>query len=186
MSYIDKSQIESIKESKSIFNTDHLVNILEEINRCYGNECYIACGILIRALLDHIPPLFEKKNIEEVVNNYSWDRSSERSSRKIVKTLYEKISFFELNIHKQISKKVLNINQDEYDLPDTTSLKLLLNEVIFLLRGQIGTKTPERKYQDSMFPDAVRVVVNAGRGSASVLQSKLRIGYARSAGLLKS
>jgi len=169
MSYIDKSQIESIKESKSIFNTDHLVNILEEINRCYGNECYIACGILIRALLDHIPPLFEKKNIEEVVNNYSWDRSSERSSRKIVKTLYEKISFFELNIHKQISKKVLNINQDEYDL-----------------RGQIGTKTPERKYQDSMFPDAVRVVVNAGRGSASVLQSKLRIGYARSAGLLKS
>lgn len=40
-------------------------------------------------------------------------------------------------------------------------------------------------WEDSMFPDAVRVVVNAGRGSASILQSKLRIGYARAARLIE-
>jgi len=38
---------------------------------------------------------------------------------------------------------------------------------------------------DTMFPDAVRVVVHAGRGSASILQSKLRIGYARAARLIE-
>lgn len=40
-------------------------------------------------------------------------------------------------------------------------------------------------WEDNLFPDAVRVVVNAGRGSASILQSKLRIGYARAARLIE-
>ncbi len=40
-------------------------------------------------------------------------------------------------------------------------------------------------WEDAMFPDAVHVVVNAGRGSASILQSKLRIGYARAARLIE-
>lgn len=40
-------------------------------------------------------------------------------------------------------------------------------------------------WEDTMFPDAVRVVANAGRGSASILQSKLRIGYARAARLIE-
>ena len=39
-------------------------------------------------------------------------------------------------------------------------------------------------YEDELFPDAVRVVVNAKRGSASILQSKLKIGYARAARLI--
>ena len=38
--------------------------------------------------------------------------------------------------------------------------------------------------EDSLFPDAVRIVVAAKRGSASILQSKLKIGYARAARLI--
>ncbi|MCL4392924.1 DNA translocase FtsK [Patescibacteria group bacterium] len=39
-------------------------------------------------------------------------------------------------------------------------------------------------YEDELFPEAVRIVVMAGRGSASILQSKLKIGYARAARLI--
>ena len=39
-------------------------------------------------------------------------------------------------------------------------------------------------FEDPLFPDAVRVVVAAKRGSASILQSKLKIGYARAARLI--
>ena len=39
-------------------------------------------------------------------------------------------------------------------------------------------------WDDPVFPDAVRVVVNAGRGSASILQTKLKIGYAKAARLI--
>ncbi len=39
-------------------------------------------------------------------------------------------------------------------------------------------------YEDDLFPEAVRVVTEAGRGSASILQSKLKIGYARAARLI--
>ena len=38
--------------------------------------------------------------------------------------------------------------------------------------------------EDNLFPDAVRIVVAAKRGSASILQSKLKIGYARAARLI--
>lgn len=39
-------------------------------------------------------------------------------------------------------------------------------------------------FQDELFEDAVRVIVNAQRGSASLLQTKLGIGYARASRLI--
>lgn len=60
------------------------------------------------------------------------------------------------------------------------------SEEITQFQGSDGNKkVGSAGWEDSMFPDAVRVVVNAGRGSASILQSKLRIGYARAARLIE-
>jgi S-DNA-T family DNA segregation ATPase FtsK/SpoIIIE len=39
--------------------------------------------------------------------------------------------------------------------------------------------------QDDMFKDAVRVVVDSGKASASLLQRRLRVGYARAARLVE-
>ncbi len=40
--------------------------------------------------------------------------------------------------------------------------------------------------EDSMFKDAVQVVINSGKASASLLQRRLRIGYARAARLIEN
>lgn len=48
------------------------------------------------------------------------------------------------------------------------------------IRGSIG----EGSVDDDMFEDAKQVVVQAGKGSASLLQRRLRVGYARAARLL--
>ena len=47
-----------------------------------------------------------------------------------------------------------------------------------------GSSGGSSDYDDKMFPDAVRVVVASGRGSASILQTRLKIGYARAARLI--
>jgi S-DNA-T family DNA segregation ATPase FtsK/SpoIIIE len=40
--------------------------------------------------------------------------------------------------------------------------------------------------EDGMFKDAVQVVINSGKASASLLQRRLRIGYARAARLIEN
>ena len=39
--------------------------------------------------------------------------------------------------------------------------------------------------QDDMYKDAVRVVIDSGKASASLLQRRLRVGYARAARLIE-
>ena len=46
-------------------------------------------------------------------------------------------------------------------------------------------KTLSKDEQDDMFKDAVRVVVESGKASASLLQRRLRDGYARAARLME-
>jgi S-DNA-T family DNA segregation ATPase FtsK/SpoIIIE len=59
------------------------------------------------------------------------------------------------------------------------------NEEILKPQNQsLQDDSAQGSYEDPLFPDAVRVVVNAKRGSASILQSKLKIGYARAARLI--
>ncbi|MFH1547130.1 MAG: DNA translocase FtsK, partial [bacterium] len=49
--------------------------------------------------------------------------------------------------------------------------------------SKVGTGVVQKQPEDPMFRDAVRVVVNAGKASSSLLQRKLRIGYNRAARL---
>jgi S-DNA-T family DNA segregation ATPase FtsK/SpoIIIE len=44
----------------------------------------------------------------------------------------------------------------------------------------------ENSNEDDMFKDAVRVVIDSGKASASLLQRRLRVGYARAARLIES
>jgi len=52
------------------FDFRKLVRLCEEINAAYGLQCYYATAMLIRGLLDHVPPLFGCKTFSEVANNY--------------------------------------------------------------------------------------------------------------------
>jgi hypothetical protein len=70
---------------------DKLVRLCEEINSAYGLQCYYATAMLIRGLLDHVPPVFGFKTFSEVANNYAGGGKSfketihhlENASRKV-------------------------------------------------------------------------------------------------------
>lgn len=73
--YIDEERIKELRMiPKKEFDFTKLIRILEELNQCYRASCYMATIMLVRALLDHIPPIFGCKLFSEVANNL--DRKS--------------------------------------------------------------------------------------------------------------
>jgi hypothetical protein len=84
---------ERIKELKSIhsssFDLTRLIETCNELNYAHkGNAC-LTVPLLVRSILDHVPPIFDLKTFKEVANNYgtkSFKESMnnlENSSRKI-------------------------------------------------------------------------------------------------------
>lgn len=72
LTLIAEERIEQLRGIKcSQFDLKKLVRLCEEINTVYAAGCYFATAMLIRGVLDHVPPLFGLKTFNEVANNYS-------------------------------------------------------------------------------------------------------------------
>jgi len=88
-SYIDKNRFQTLKKEKGGFDFSRLLQILTELNHAFSVGNYISVILLVRAVLDHVPPIFSLNTFAEVANNYgstSFKGSMshlENSSRKI-------------------------------------------------------------------------------------------------------
>jgi len=70
-SFINALRIDAIKNLQSIdFDFSRLIRICEEINSNYKQKNYIATSILLRVLIDHVPPLLGFKTFKEVASSY--------------------------------------------------------------------------------------------------------------------
>jgi integrase len=89
--FVEQQRIDKLRKIKSDdFDLTRLIQLCEELNGCAEGGWYLAISMLIRAIMDHVPPIFGYKNFAEVVNNYSGGKSFkqqmehlENSSRKI-------------------------------------------------------------------------------------------------------
>jgi hypothetical protein len=85
--------------------------------------------MLIRAIIDHIPPVFGKQSFGEVANNYGGEKSFQDNMKSLDKFSR---NIADLYIHKQIKKKTQSspsFNQIDFRAP----IDLLLQEVINIL-----------------------------------------------------
>ncbi len=85
--YVDKSRLLELKNiANPQFDMARLIKILEELNICHKNRCYISVITLTRALLDHVPPIFACKAFSEVANNYPGSSSFKNSMLHLEKS----------------------------------------------------------------------------------------------------
>jgi hypothetical protein len=126
--YIENSIILSLSELKSDkYDLTKLIKLSKELNDNYSLGNYLSCGMLIRAILDHLPPIFDKKTFKEVVNNYGT-----KSFKDIISPLEDtarKIS--ESYLHNLIQKKELLPNKTQVSFQP--NIDVLLSEVIRIL-----------------------------------------------------
>jgi hypothetical protein len=123
--YIDPNRIielESIKNN--LFDFTKLVRLLKEINTAYKNNLFLSVPLLVRATIDHIPPVFDKQNFKDLCGSYgnrSFKESMthlEKSSRKIADSfLHTKIR----NKESLPTKTQINFRND---------LDVLLQEIV--------------------------------------------------------
>jgi hypothetical protein len=123
-SYVDKQIIDAIraKDGKIKLNVTKLLALINELNDNYRQTFTYSAHAMLRAILDHIPPILNCPDFKAVANNYSWGQTDKAYMKKLLD--------FKLNaddaLHRQISSKpdLLSL----HDLPPRTWINQLLQE----------------------------------------------------------
>lgn len=128
--YVHPSRIRELQSIASVgFDLAKLVQLCKELNISYQSKGYFATIMLIRSILDHVPPIFGYRYFAEVANNYKGGKSFsevmlrlENTSRKIA----------DLHLHQQIRSSEVLPNRTQVDF--SNELDVLLAELVRLLR----------------------------------------------------
>lgn len=73
---IAPSRVDELREcAPTNLDFRKLIRLCEEINICAEQKCWYAVAMLIRSILDHVPPVFGVAKFEHVVANYAGGRS---------------------------------------------------------------------------------------------------------------
>lgn len=123
--YVHKERIKELANLKNEnFSFIKLIQLCKEINLAFSNKSYLSVAMLLRAILDHIPPLFNQNNFSQVANNYG--TGSFKESMLNLNNSSKKISDYYL--HTQIRKKEVLPNSNQVDF--SNDLDLLLQEIV--------------------------------------------------------
>jgi len=125
--YINEDIIKRYQAKTSKFNYGKLIAMLEELNTNYDQGNIYGSSMLLRAIIDHIPPLLGKITFLDVVNQYPWggDKSSKLKS---IKELERFRNIPDDVLHSQISKKDEVVDMSY--LPNKYCINTLLEECL--------------------------------------------------------
>ncbi len=123
--YLDKHTLLNLSKIKNNdFDLSRLVSLCNELDDNYSLGNYYSCAMLLRAILDHIPPIFGKTSFDDVSAQYGG-----KSFKDIMRPLNDTAKKIGDNyLHSQVNKKVLVITKTQVDFK--ANLDMLLNEII--------------------------------------------------------
>jgi len=82
--YVPESRIEHLKAIHNAdFDLSKLIQLCIELNLAHANKCYYSVGMLCRAIIDHVPPIFACKTFTEIANNYSGSASFKKGTKSL-------------------------------------------------------------------------------------------------------
>ena len=132
--YVDTNRIKELSDiSNHQFDLSRLLRLCEELNIAFENSCYLSISMILRTILNHVPPIFDCNSFEEVTNNYSVsEKNKKRSFKKVMQqlnTTSKEIS--NIHLHQPIQKKESLPNFNQVNV--MAQLDLLLCEIITIL-----------------------------------------------------
>lgn len=131
--YVDNRRIDELKAIKNPdYDLTRLIQLCKEINIANQNDCHMTIAMVLRAIIDHVPPIFGFDTFSNLANNYGGSRSFkesmqhlENSSRKIA----------DLYLHCRIRKTEILPTFTQVDFK--AGLDLLLSEIIRMLKQKM-------------------------------------------------
>lgn len=127
--FVHHSRLDNLRAiTHPSFDLRRLIALCEELNICAENRCIFATAMLTRAVMDHVPPVFEMKSFAEVANNYPGAKSFKESMNHLSNSA-RKIA--DAHLHLQIR------NRESLPTPTQVNfsreLDVLLSEVVRIL-----------------------------------------------------
>jgi hypothetical protein len=114
----------------SDFDLRKLVRLCEEINSSFGMQNYYATAMLIRGLLDHVPPMFGFKTFGEVANNYAGGGRSFKETMHHLENASRKVG--DAHLHMPIRKSETLPTPQQVNCGQ--QLDVLLSEIVRIMR----------------------------------------------------
>lgn len=128
--YVHPDRMEELKQVISDkFDLCKLLRLCEELNDCYRTGSILAIIMLTRALIDHVPPLFECGQFNEVANNYKGTKSFKESMERL-NVSSRKIADQHLHTPIRKSESIPTMNQADF----SNDIDVLLAEVYRILK----------------------------------------------------
>lgn len=125
---------ERTRELRSITSDKYdlckLLKLCEELNAAYLHNSVHSIIMLTRALIDHVPPIFNCSTFNEVVNNYGGMRSFKESMEKL-NSSSRKIADQHLHTPIRKSESIPTMNQVDF----SNDIDVLLAEIYRILKG---------------------------------------------------
>lgn len=130
--YVDPKRVDELKSAATNgkFDLSRLILMCDELNGAYRSNHFISVAMLVRGILDHIPPIFGYSSFPEVVNNYAGSKSFKESAKHLQESC-RKIG--DAYLHTQIRKTESQPTNTQIDFRQ--SLDVVLAEVVRLLRA---------------------------------------------------
>lgn len=129
--FIDLNRLNELRSIKcDLFDLSKLIRLCEELNESYRQELYFAVAMLVRAILDHVPPIFDAKNFTQAANNYGKGSSSFKASMEHLENSSRRIA--DAHLHSQIRKRESLPNRTQVNFAN--DLDVLFAEIVRLLK----------------------------------------------------
>ena len=127
--YVNTVRIQALKElSAPRFDPKRLIRLLEELNDVHAAGCHMATAMVVRSILDHVPPVFELENFSQVGNNFSGTKSFKKSMQHLDTSLR---NIADNHLHSQMRRREDLPTFHQVDF--RAELDLLIGQVITLL-----------------------------------------------------
>jgi len=127
--YVDNNRITEIKNiSATNFDMTKLLHFCKELNYAYYKKHYLTIPLLLRAIIDHVPPIFNKKNFDEVSTGHG--SKSFRDSMVHLNNSLRKIA--DATIHTQIRERESMPNETQINFK--ADLDVLLGEICRIIK----------------------------------------------------
>jgi hypothetical protein len=123
--YVDKSRIAQLRQIRSTkFDLRRLIRLCEELNYCSASGSFWAIAALVRAVIDHVPPIFGAATFSEVANNVVG--KSDKKSLLRLQTASRDIS--DAVLHQRIRSREVLPTAIQVDFKN--ELDVLLSEIV--------------------------------------------------------
>ncbi len=124
--YVDLARITQIERLRSQqWDFAKLGQLCRELNTAYQGDSHYATAMLVRAITDHVPPLFGQRSFAHVAANYSGTTSFKKSMEHLNQSLR---NIADAILHEQIRRREALPSPQQVDFRQ--DLDRLLAEIV--------------------------------------------------------